>query len=264
MLNNVSHLRCLLAKKEYSSTLKGTYIFFMDACWSAECWYSFIEMLDSTLCRFSSWLPVVFPWNSKFEIEKTFIQWRRANKGLTLETLAIQHQTPQAKNIPYQPLLLKPIFSLLTNAIFFKTSLPVFHPILFNNLAGELLSHGFTSSFFFDIHHKIVQLEFHIFTFLFYLESFLEILWRFFKHIFLHSVVASSHLFLRRSTLFLNSTSTTWQTFVCNMFVHRLQLCSTIFTTFGKVNSSSRSAILWFVFSGNVAEHSQTKKHKLL
>ena len=32
-----------------------------------------------------------------------------------LETSAIQ-QTSQAKNIPYQPLLIKPIFSLLANA----------------------------------------------------------------------------------------------------------------------------------------------------
>ena len=38
------------------------------------------------------------------------------------------HQIPQAKNIPYQPLLIKPVFNLLANAekqVFFKTSLPV-------------------------------------------------------------------------------------------------------------------------------------------
>ena len=34
---------------------------------------------------------------------------------LTLETSAT-HQTPEAKNIPYQPLLVKPAFSLLANA----------------------------------------------------------------------------------------------------------------------------------------------------
>ena len=49
-------------------------------------------------------------------------------EGLTLETAAT-HYIPQAKNIPYQPLLIKPIFSLLANAektVLFKTSLPKF------------------------------------------------------------------------------------------------------------------------------------------
>ena len=48
-------------------------------------------------------------------------------KGLMLETSAT-HQIPQAKNIPYQPLLIKPVFSLLANEEkrFLKnTSLPV-------------------------------------------------------------------------------------------------------------------------------------------
>ena len=39
---------------------------------------------------------------------------------------------PQAKNIPYQPLLIKPIFNLLANAektVSFKTSFPVFYVI---------------------------------------------------------------------------------------------------------------------------------------
>ena len=35
--------------------------------------------------------------------------------GLTLEMSAI-HQTSQAKNVPYQPLLIKLVFSLLVNA----------------------------------------------------------------------------------------------------------------------------------------------------
>ena len=51
-----------------------------------------------------------------------------SDEGLTLETSAT-NQTPQAKKIPYQPLLIKPIFSLLANAEktqFFQTSLPVF------------------------------------------------------------------------------------------------------------------------------------------
>ena len=38
-----------------------------------------------------------------------------SDKGLTLETSA-KHQIPQAKNIPYQPLLIKPIFSVLAHA----------------------------------------------------------------------------------------------------------------------------------------------------
>ena len=48
-----------------------------------------------------------------------------ANEGLTLETSATHH-IPQAKNIPYQPLLIKPVFSLLANGektVFIKTSL---------------------------------------------------------------------------------------------------------------------------------------------
>ena len=43
-------------------------------------------------------------------------------EGLTLETSAT-HQTPQGKNIPYQPLSIKPLFSLLANAektVFFQ------------------------------------------------------------------------------------------------------------------------------------------------
>ena len=37
-----------------------------------------------------------------------------ADEGLTLETSA-KHHIPQAKNIPYQPLLIKPIFSVLAH-----------------------------------------------------------------------------------------------------------------------------------------------------
>ena len=50
------------------------------------------------------------------------------DEGLTLNTSA-KHHIPQAKNIPYQPLLIKPIFSVLAHAektLFFKTSLPLF------------------------------------------------------------------------------------------------------------------------------------------
>ena len=36
-------------------------------------------------------------------------------EGLTLETSA-KHHIPQATNIPYQPLLIKPIFSVLAHA----------------------------------------------------------------------------------------------------------------------------------------------------
>ena len=48
-----------------------------------------------------------------------------SDEGLTLETSA-KHHIPQATNIPYQPLLVKPIFSVLADANFFKTCLPVF------------------------------------------------------------------------------------------------------------------------------------------
>ena len=40
----------------------------------------------------------------------------------------VSHHIPQAKNIPYQPLLIKPIFSLLADTdktVSFKISLPV-------------------------------------------------------------------------------------------------------------------------------------------
>ena len=50
-----------------------------------------------------------------------------SEQTLTLETLA-KHHIPQAKNIPCQPLLIKPVFSLLANSdktgfFFIKTSL---------------------------------------------------------------------------------------------------------------------------------------------
>ena len=38
-----------------------------------------------------------------------------SDEGLTLETSA-KHHIPQATNIPYQPLLIKPIFSVLAHA----------------------------------------------------------------------------------------------------------------------------------------------------
>ena len=47
--------------------------------------------------------------------------------GVSLETSA-KHHIPQTLNIPYQPLLIKPKFSVLAHAkkqVFFKTSLPV-------------------------------------------------------------------------------------------------------------------------------------------
>ena len=54
----------------------------------------------------------------------SFVRVDYSDEGLTLETSATQH-SPQA----YQPLLIKPVFSLLANAektVFFKTSLTVF------------------------------------------------------------------------------------------------------------------------------------------
>ena len=50
-----------------------------------------------------------------------------SNERLTLETSA-KHHISQATNITYQPLLMKPIFSVLVHVektVFFKTSLPV-------------------------------------------------------------------------------------------------------------------------------------------
>ena len=40
-----------------------------------------------------------------------------SNEGLTLETSA-NHQIPQAKNIPYQPLLIKPILKYVAYLVF--------------------------------------------------------------------------------------------------------------------------------------------------
>ena len=42
-----------------------------------------------------------------------------------LETSA-KHHIPRATNIPYQPLLIKLIFSVLAHTVFFKTNLPLF------------------------------------------------------------------------------------------------------------------------------------------
>ena len=48
-----------------------------------------------------------------------------SDEGLTLETSA-KHHIPQATNIPYQPLLIKPIFSVLAHAEKQFFSKPVF------------------------------------------------------------------------------------------------------------------------------------------
>ena len=49
-----------------------------------------------------------------------------SDERLTLETSA-KHHIPQAKNVPYLPLLIKPIFSALSHAeiFFFESSLPM-------------------------------------------------------------------------------------------------------------------------------------------
>ena len=73
-------------------------------------------------------LPCLPSWRKPLSYRKSKVLRRRP---LTLETSAI-HQISQAKNIPYQLLLIKPIFSLLANAgktcsLFFKTAnLPMF------------------------------------------------------------------------------------------------------------------------------------------
>ena len=63
--------------------------------------------------------------------------------GLRMETSATR-EIPQAKNIPYQPLLIKPVSSLLDNAeknrVFSKTSLSVFichYPLFVNPSAAK-------------------------------------------------------------------------------------------------------------------------------
>ena len=56
-----------------------------------------------------------------------------SDEGLTIE-MSATHHIPPAKNTPYQPLLIKPIFSLLVNTektVVFKTSLPVNYHLLF-------------------------------------------------------------------------------------------------------------------------------------
>ena len=57
-------------------------------------------------------LPCLPSWRKPLSYLKSKVLRRRP---LTLETSAI-HQISQAKNIPYQLLLIKPIFSLLANA----------------------------------------------------------------------------------------------------------------------------------------------------
>ena len=60
--------------------------------------------------------------------------------------MSAKHHIPQATYIPYQPLLIKPIFSVLAHAektVFFKTSLPVFtanpgvYCLVFHNNTGS-------------------------------------------------------------------------------------------------------------------------------
>ena len=58
-----------------------------------------------------------------------------SDEGLTLETSATHH-IPQAKNIPYQPLLIKPTFSLLANTEKQFFSKLVFQCMYFISLLG--------------------------------------------------------------------------------------------------------------------------------
>ena len=62
-------------------------------------------------------------WGGAVVLERGVIELTVcSNEEQTLETSSI-HQTSQAKNKPYQPLLIKPTFSLLTNeekTFFFK------------------------------------------------------------------------------------------------------------------------------------------------
>ena len=63
----------------------------------------------------------------KVQVYKKFKNSVCSDEGLTFETSA-KHHIPQASNIPYPRLLIKPVFSVLTHAekVFFKTNLPVF------------------------------------------------------------------------------------------------------------------------------------------
>ena len=62
-----------------------------------------------------------------------------SDKGLTLETSATHH-IPQAKNIPYQPLLIKPVLEiLLTNRVTAATDLAFISSNLFPSAFDELL-----------------------------------------------------------------------------------------------------------------------------
>ena len=60
------------------------------------------------------WSPALVVTGVSKTSEEVMLGRVRSDDGLTLETLAT-NQIPQAKNIPYQPLLIKPIFYLLAN-----------------------------------------------------------------------------------------------------------------------------------------------------
>ena len=92
-------------------------------------WFRLLKNISCSELTFS-WVRVVRNWNSC------------SDEGLTLETSAT-HQIPQAKNRSYQPLLIKPVFSLLANAektVFFKASLPLFSYQLLSLAFEQLLN----------------------------------------------------------------------------------------------------------------------------
>ena len=84
--------------------------------------YSFLHM---------DCIPVLFLMNQSSSSGKLWealnsLKSRKADEGLTLE-MSATHHIQQAQNMPYQPLLIKPVFSLLAHAektVFIKTSLP--------------------------------------------------------------------------------------------------------------------------------------------
>ena len=72
-----------------------------------------VDAIWNSHCHLEQSLPfgtVVALWNSRFHLESVC-----SDEGLTLE-MSAKHHIPQATNIPYQPFLIKPIFSVLAHA----------------------------------------------------------------------------------------------------------------------------------------------------
>ena len=73
---------------------------------------SFISPPDTASQRIRVFLSIMY---SSKQLSHHTIVTVCSDEGLTLETSA-NHHIPQATNMPYQPLLIKPIFSVLAHA----------------------------------------------------------------------------------------------------------------------------------------------------